>query len=285
VRSATAAALDDLTGYPDGVISEISPRDHMFRSYDPPDRDAYLAHGRAALDCIRISMLAAQKEAAGSILDLPSGHGRVLRFLKADFPGARIAACDIDHEAVDFCARTFGATAVYGREHPAEIEIDTLFDLIWCGSLFTHLDRPLWDEFLDFFESSLVVGGVLIFTTSGRNMAARLGDDEQGGSIMKHAAQREEILRAYNETGFGYADYELPDDMRADLSLPRAFGISLSRPSWVCRLIESRPSLSLVALTENRWGAQDVVTSMRVEHIDEAYPFRTPLGPDGSAAA
>ena len=181
--------------YPDGVINEISPRDHMYNSYDPPDRDGYLSHGRAALDCIRVSLLASQKESAQSILDLPSGHGRVLRFLKAEYPHARLFACDIDHEAVDFCAQAFGATPVYGREHPAEIELEDQLDLIWCGSLFTHLDQSLWGEFLDLFESALVVGGILVFTTCGRNLAAKLADDEEGKNVMKQADRRAAILR------------------------------------------------------------------------------------------
>ena len=251
----------------------------MYNSYDPPDREAYLSHGRAALDCIRISLLAAQKDSVQSILDLPSGHGRVLRYLKAEYPEARLTACDIDHQAVDFCAGTFGANPLYGREHPGEIELEDRFDLIWCGSLFTHLGQPLWAEFLDFFESALVVGGILIFTTCGRNLAAKLADDEAGKDIMKQADRRAAILQGYSETGFGYADYDLPDDMREDLSLPRGFGISLSQPSWVCGLLETRRRLQLVTFTENRWGSQDVVTCLRVDDVDVAHPFRTPLRP------
>jgi hypothetical protein len=202
----------------------------------------------------------------------------VLRFLRAEYPQARVAACDIDHEAVDFCAEAFGATPVYGRERPGEIELGNQFDLIWCGSLFTHLDHPLWNEFLDLFESALVMGGVLIFTTCGRNLAAKLADAEEGKNLMKQEDRRKTILQGYGETGFGYADYDLPDNMRADLSLPERFGISLSRPSWVCRLLDRRPHLQLVTFTENRWGAQDVVTCLRVEHVDRAHPFQTPLG-------
>jgi SAM-dependent methyltransferase len=275
--SATERCFPVLTEYPDGVIYDVSPRDHMYNSYDPPDLEGYLSHGKTALDCIRISLLAAQKERPRSILDLPSGHGRVLRFLKAEYPEARLAACDIDREAVDFCARTFGAAPVYGREHPAEIELAAQFDLIWCGSLFTHLDEALWNEFLDFFESSLVPGGVVVFTTSGRNMAARLRDDSEGATILKDADSRCAILQQYTESGFGHAGYDLPDDMREDLSLPVGFGIAVSQPSWVCSRLERRPGLQLVAYTENRWGAQDVVTCLRVDHIERAYPFRTPL--------
>jgi SAM-dependent methyltransferase len=275
--SASERCLSALTTYPEGVIHEVSPRDHMYNGYEPSERDGYFSGGRAALDCIRLSMLAAQKERPESILDLPSGHGRVLRYLKAEYPQARLAACDIDHDAVDFCASTFGATAIYGREHPGEIGLDQRFDLIWCGSLFTHLDQPSWNEFLDFFESGLVAGGTLIFTSCGRKIAAKLADDEHGRTFMKEAEARAAILEGYEKTGFGFASYSLPDEMREDLSLPEMYGISLAKPSWICRLLESRPGLQLVSFTENRWDSQDVLTCIRIENIGDAYPFRAPL--------
>jgi SAM-dependent methyltransferase len=277
--SAAARCIPALSEYPDGVIYEVSPRDHMYSGYDPDERAGYFSHGRTALDCIRVALIASQKERPQSILDLPSGHGRVLRFLKAEYPEAQLAACDIDQEAVDFCAQTFGAAAVYGHEHPAEIEVEARFDLIWCGSLLTHLDSPKWVEFFDFFESVLGPGGILIFTTCGRNIAARLSEEETGKGLMSEADRRELILRGFEEEGFGYCDYHMEGVMRDSLSLPENFGISAAQPSWVCRMIEGRPGLQLVTYTENRWGAQDVVTCLRVDDVGHAYPFRTPMTP------
>jgi SAM-dependent methyltransferase len=269
--------LDALHSYPDGVIYDVSPRDHMYNGYEPSERDGYFSGGRAALDCIRLSLLAVQKDCPRSILDLPSGHGRVLRYLKAEYPQARLAACDIDHDAVDFCAAIFGATPVYGCEHPGEIELDQKFDLIWCGSLFTHLDQSSWNEFLDFFESTLALGGILVFTTCGRKIAAKLADEEQGESFMKEEEARAAILEGYETTGFGFANYSLPDELREDLSLPDTYGISLAKPSWVAALLEGRPGLQLVSFTENRWDSQDVLTCLRLTDIRDAYPFKAPL--------
>jgi SAM-dependent methyltransferase len=275
--SATERCLPALAEYPDGVIYEVSPRDHMYNSYDEDDRDGYFSLGRAALDCIRVALLTAQVESPKSILDLPSGHGRVLRYLKAEYPEAQLAACDIDHEAVNFCATTFGATPIYGHEDPDAINCDGGFDLIWCGSLLTHLNKGYWAAFLNFFESMLADRGLLIFTTSGRKIAAKLADDEDGATFMKEPEAREVILDAYEQGGFGYANYSLPDGLREDLSLPETYGISLASPSWVFRVLERRTTLQLVSFTENRWGSQDVVTCMRVDDIGAAYPYRVPL--------
>jgi SAM-dependent methyltransferase len=275
--SATERCFPTLAQYPEGVIYDVSPRDHMYNSYDEDDRDGYFSLGRAALDCIRVALLTAQVESPKSILDLPSGHGRVLRYLKAEYPEARLAACDIDHEAVDYCAATFGATPVYGQEHPAEIQVEDQFDLIWCGSLLTHLDQQYWPEFIDFFMSRLVVGGVLIFTTSGRKIAAKLADEEDGATFMREEEARAEILEGYKTTGFGYANYSLPDGLRDELSLPVTYGISVAKPTWVLRQIQRRTDLQLVSFTENRWGSQDVLTCLRVDKVATAYPYRVPL--------
>src|SRR4051794_26106944 len=64
----------------------------------------YFGVGRSALECIDISVRAAQTNVSDvkRILDLPCGHGRVLRYLKAAFPEAEITACDIMRDGVDF---------------------------------------------------------------------------------------------------------------------------------------------------------------------------------------
>jgi SAM-dependent methyltransferase len=261
-----AAALA-LERYPEGVIEEISERDHMFKV-----RDRYLRSGRTGLDCIRLAMLAAGRTAVGSALDLPSGHGRVLRWIKAEFPGARLGACDIDHDGVDFCAATFGAEAIYGHEDPAQIKIPEPYELIWCGSLFTHLPPERWEGFLDLFERALVPDGLIVFTTHGRRIAERIRDPETGRSYLKEPAQREQVLRGYEREGLGYSDYTFSDEYREALSLPRRYGISLVRPAVVCRMLAERPGMWLVGLIEGRFNGQDVVSAVR------SRSFRWPRG-------
>jgi SAM-dependent methyltransferase len=266
-----------LQQYAAGVNMEIAPRDHMFNS--DPNPVHYHALGWGALDCIRLALLAAQKETVSSILDLPSGHGRVTRILRAEYPDARLTACDIDRDGVDFCAETFDAKPVYGHERATDVELGDTFDLIWCGSLLTHMDRPGWDQFLDLFESALVPGGVLLFSASGRAVARRLRDPDLAGKYLQSQERREAILQGFAGGGFGYANYDLPDDERESLSLPRHFGISLASPSWVSSLIQRRQGLQLLMYLEGRWGAQDVIACVRVPEVREDPPrFRVPLG-------
>jgi SAM-dependent methyltransferase len=253
-RAATAEAMPLLKRYPD-VIEEVSDRDHMVNRKRPEN---YALLGKAGLDAVRLTLLAAQKEAPRSILDLPSGHGRVLRFLKAEYPDAVLAACDIDHEAVDFCAQVFGAEPVYGQEHPGDIELPRQFHLIWCGSLLTHLDAPMWSEFFDFFEGALKPRGLLIFTTHGRRIRSKLEDPKAGEVYLSGAETRQRVLDSYDTTGFGFADYPATPEAQ-DRSQPSSYGLTLTQPSWVWGFLEQRPSLLAVTFMEDRWGGQDVI--------------------------
>jgi SAM-dependent methyltransferase len=260
--SATAAALRLLWPYPAGLMTEVSPRDHMYNS----NPEGYATIGHLALLAVRMAMLDARKRTARQILDLPSGHGRVLRFLKAEYPRAQLTACDIDRDAADFCAETFGASAVYGHEVPNKIELpQDRFDLIWCGSLLTHFDQPLWHDFFDLFESALCIGGLLVLTTGGRDVAARLVDPEFRDDYIKPESQRQAILKSYIDTGFGFATYDFPKEHADSLSLPDDYGLSLARPSFVCSLIERRSGLKLVTLNEGGWDPLDVIACVRVE--------------------
>ena len=236
---------------PANVIRDISPQDDMYEGDEP----SYFAIGQSALRYVRLAMLAAGKEEAKNILDLPCGYGRVLRTLKAAFPNANVTACDLDRDGVDFCSTTFGATPIYSKRSPKEIEIDDTFDLIWCGSLLTHLDSYLWQEFLSLFERSMSPSGILVFTTHGRLTAEQLGEIEGRGMDLVRPPRN--ILRDYEDFGFGYSDYQ---------HARRQYGISVSSPAWVCGQLAEVPSLRLIGCWEAGWGSyQDVVACERVE--------------------
>jgi cyclopropane fatty-acyl-phospholipid synthase-like methyltransferase len=244
--------------YPTSVIEEVSAGDTMFR-----DRERYFRLGRNALDCIRLAMTAAGKPAAERILDLPCGYGRVLRWIKAEFPAAQLGACDIDHEGVDFCAATFGAEPVYGRENPADVEIEAPYDLIWSSSLFTHLPPHQWDSFLELFERALAPGELLIFTAHGRRIAELMHDPER--RRIYQPIDHEALLREFEREGSAYVEYQFDAEQRERLSLPSTYGISLTRPSAVCAMLERRPGLRLVCYSEGRFNGQDLIGTVRLE--------------------
>lgn len=178
-----------------GMIATIASGDGTYQG----DNAAYFDVGCSALRCIRLALLTAEQENVASILDFGCGHGRVLRTLKAAFPTAALTACDINRGGVDFCAETFGATPVYSATRPEDIPLPRRYDLIWCGSVFSHLSEDRWPGFLGLLFAHLELNGVAVLTTCGRTIGDRLraGDPFYG----LDAAQITEILRGFDERG------------------------------------------------------------------------------------
>jgi SAM-dependent methyltransferase len=239
--------IADVVGFwrtaPRDVSRAVSPRDGMYAKTP----DSYFPPGAAALRCVRLAMLEARKQSCERFLDFACGYGRALRFFRAAFPEAELVACDISTDAVDFCAQEFGAIPVYSDADPAKVELPGRFDVIWVGSLFTHVAKPQWVGFLDLLESVLSDDGLLLFTVQGRNVRRQLLAGELAWSLTE--ADIEQIVRGYDTEGFGYADW----------SGATGYGTSLNRPSWVARQIEERAGLRLAGYRETGWGRQDVV--------------------------
>jgi SAM-dependent methyltransferase len=224
-----------------GVITEISPSDEMLQADSRDAYDTYMHIGLKSVKHIKAALHLANRTEVASVLDFGCGHGRVLRFLKTAFPDARLVACDIDHEAVDFCASTFGAEPVYSHEDPREIALAGPFDVIWCGSVFSHLSERRWAAFLRRLALPLSSEGVLLFTTRGWPVVAEL----------EARGEEPEMVAEVRATGFSYRDYP-----------GQRYGDSLSSPAWVVKFLERFPALYLLMLNEGGLG-QDVVACFR----------------------
>ncbi len=232
-----------------GVRREIAPDDEMFRS----DEEHYFDVGASALHCIEAALFTARRQASTlhRILDLPCGHGRVLRFLRRAFPAAQLTACDLNRPGVEFCARTFGAVPVVSSVDVAQIPLGEPYDLIWCGSLLTHLPRGQWTAFLQLFHRLLAPGGIVVCTTHGRSCEADLvaGKHRYGLEDAPIAA----LLAEYRRTGFGYVDY-------ADSP---GYGISLALPSYVLKNFVQQPGWQLLGYHETAWDQRQDVIALR----------------------
>jgi SAM-dependent methyltransferase len=230
---------------------KISPADDMY--VDGLDAH-YFSIGDSALRCISLGLTAAGADPPTSILDIPCGYGRVLRVLKAYFPKARLTACDIDTDAVDFCAETFGASRVYSEKDFSRICLSDTFDLIWCGSLLTHLDVPYWRSFIELCTAHLEKDGTMLFTTHGQYVIKMMIDYDYDYGVGISSAHR--LVDNYNERGFGYCDYPGQTD----------YGISVSSPAWVVSFLEEHSDLQICSVVEMGWGAhQDVYACRRVQ--------------------
>ncbi|MCM3904107.1 MAG: class I SAM-dependent methyltransferase [Pyrinomonadaceae bacterium] len=201
------------------VKSEISPGDGMYVG----DGAHYFKVGLSAIRCIEEALDAAPLPFVKQVLDLPCGHGRVLRFLNRRFPEAKFTASDLDRKGVDFCARHFCAEPVYSDPNPDRFSLGRRFDLIWCGSLVTHLNDRGIRSLLAFFARHLKPDGLLIFTTHGERVIQLMQNQEFEYGIAAESVAP--IIEAYRKEGFGFADYPGAS----------AYGVSLTSPEWIRR--------------------------------------------------
>lgn len=236
------------------VDERIHPNDGMYSG----DGEGYFRAGLSAVACIDEVLAAAPPPGVSRILDLPCGYGRELRFLRLRFPGAGVTACDIQPGAVDFCARQFGAAPAYSRPALSEVSFALGFDLVWCGSLVTHLDAGATAELFRLFARHLNPGGVAVFTTHGDYVHARLR--AEGGDFYAMPADSVRALTdAYAASGHAYHDYPRGlgyFDFHPD---KRGYGISLTSPAWINERIEQVGGLRPAFFKPRGWADhQDV---------------------------
>ena len=192
------------------LLREVSlfvyPDDGMYIS---GEGEHYLRVGLSAIRCIDAA-LEGSGDSAGvnpeSILDLPCGYGRVLRFLRVRFPSAAITTSELDPQAVDFCARKFGTTGVMSSVDLDELELPGPFSLIWCGSLITHLDPTATEGLLRLLYRNLAPGGTCVFTSHGQRSVEWIESGRYNYLLDEPA--KKPVLSDFHGWGYGYAGYE-----------------------------------------------------------------------------
>jgi SAM-dependent methyltransferase len=235
-----------------GVSRDIAPGDEMFTG----NAEHYFDVGASAARCIESALHTARlpRSSIRRILDLPCGHGRVMRFLQQAFPQAELTACDLNADGVAYCAKAFGAVPVVSKEDVGAIPLAGGYDLIWCGSLLTHLTEAKCADFLRLFHRVLRPGGLAVFTTHGRLCERELAAGKNRHQL--EPAQIATLLAQYRTTGFAYVDY---------VSHP-GYGFSLSHPAFVLNRLIDPAGWRLVGYHENGWDQRQDAVCLRKEY-------------------
>jgi SAM-dependent methyltransferase len=164
----------------------------------------YLSVGANALAIIKTVMKAAGRDSVDSILDYACGHGRVMRWFVAAFPRTKIYGADANQKSVISAREMFGVE-VTKINPPALPTFNKKFDLIWIGSLFTHLEEPITQGILQLLSDSLNPNGILV---ASMQCQAAESDVKSGKRHYKlDEDQRQRILDSMAKTGFGYGHY------------------------------------------------------------------------------
>lgn len=250
-----------------GISDVIAPDDRMYGA----NRDVYFDAGADAVRAIRWALEVAGKDRVANVLDLPCGHGRVARHLAVEFPDATLHACDLLDDGVRFCAEQFGAHPIYSHEDPEQILLPPV-DLIWSGSLLTHLPEDGVRGFLRRFASALTPRGVLVFSVVGPMPVERRLKRGVVGVYEKSPFNLAEdqigpVVEKFDRDGFAYSTGDLgphPDNFPSS-----GFGWTFMSPEWLCRAIAQETDLQLLLYVEGGWGhwrnewSHDIVACMK----------------------
>jgi SAM-dependent methyltransferase len=138
----------------------VSPE--AFPSLDERQR-VFASIGRAIYSCIRDAV---PHEDGQKILDFGCGSGRVLRWFAAE-PGVDLAGCDIHPSSITWMQTAFdpGIRLYVNSETPPLPEPDNTYDLVYCGSVFSHLTN--WAPWLLELRRILRPGGALVASFHG----------------------------------------------------------------------------------------------------------------------
>lgn len=239
------------------VNRTLSPRETM---NDPWYFDA----GKGAVQNVVLGLLSSHLAEVRSVLDLPCGHGRVLRHLVKLFPDAEFDACDLDEDGVRFCERTFGARGIVSDPELTRLKFDRTYDLIWVGSLFTHTSEERTFRWLRYLTERLSGQGVLVATFHGR-----WSEHVHTVAPYVNDGAWQAILRGYRRSGYGYSDYADPESHGF---IAGAYGVSMAKPHVLVRGIEGIPGVRIFLYRERGWlDHQDVVVLGRPA-FDQRWP-------------
>lgn len=228
------------------IDKTIAEDDDMFKKSANGWKDYELV-GESAAKVVVSALFNVRGQNVDNILDFGCGHGRVARYLRAMFPQAKLFFSDIDKTAWEFCATTFDGVGFQSEQDFSKITVPGDMDLIWVGSVFTHIDYgrmiTLWDKLF----SALRPGGMLIATFRGPTMYDLM--------LKKPEPYYDNMIQQYRAVGVGYQDYKGFVNWGQSL-------VSVAR----CVALGSRdPRARLVGYTEAGWAnIQDVAVWTKV---------------------
>lgn len=213
---------------------------------------AYLNAGASGFRNVMLGLQFAEVVSPMRIIDFGCGHGRVMRWLRAAFPNSEIIGADVSESGITFCAKTFGAVPVLSPIDLSAFPRVEPVDILWSGSVITHLREDAGETYLDLLIKLLRPRGVAVFSTHGREVLRWVL--ERGFNYIEGQSQ-EPLLRGYYSSGFGFVPYKGTPD----------YGVSLIHPRWFLDRICARNDVQLAFYSEKAWdGHHDIVAITKV---------------------
>ena len=185
-----------IASHPDVCVPNAELRANVVGCCDIP---SFLNGGRKTADDIESALAQARAsiESMNACLDFGCGCGRLLLEAPRRWPYVQWSGCDVDHRGVDWCAQNLNEVSVVVNDALPPLTFnDGQFDMVWCGSVFTHLDEARQDAWLLELCRVLSEDGYLVASIHGSNCWSGLPKstvrqvEEEGLSSLGRAATR-----------------------------------------------------------------------------------------------
>jgi SAM-dependent methyltransferase len=264
---ARAAALVEAylgaEGLGSSVSSEIHPGDDMLHVLERHGetraraRLLYFLQGRESFRAVEHALATAGIPWSGveAFLEFACGYGRFTRFLVTRLPPERITTSDLLPEAVRFVAERFGTAALLSELDPEQLHFPRRYDVIWVGSLFSHLPRRRFEDWLRVLYAQLTPRGVMLFTTHAWEVCPEPWRNDEGFAFAGQSETRELDVQEYGST---YVQQRVVEEIAARAGV--AHLRSLGRDLWTtqdlhCASRVARPGLEHWTTTPTARGA------------------------------
>ena len=212
----------------------VMPGDHMMAQ----NQVHYSDVGELAMRVIFAAQILANSAPPKTVLDFACGSGRVTRWLRAMYPAAEIWVSDVREDSLKFCAEAFDVENWLSNADISTVEAPQSFDLIWSGSLLTHLSEEKCRLLFKKFRDWLAPGGLCVVTTHGRRVVSNMISKKQKYIPIE---RNEEVLAELASKGFSYVPYG-----------NQPVGFSVNTLDWL-QHTTAELGVRMIAMSENAW--------------------------------
>jgi SAM-dependent methyltransferase len=159
----------------------VPPAELRFRVSESLNPREFVAVGERAAMLVRDILREAGRPLAEgqSVLEFGCGCGRVLAPLARLVPGVHFFGADVDRQGVEWCGANLSGRFLTNSELPPIGYEAAQFDVVYCISVFTHLDDSHTRAWLGELKRILKPGGVLLLTVHGEHVWHSLPEEKQ----------------------------------------------------------------------------------------------------------
>jgi SAM-dependent methyltransferase len=153
---------------------KVPPAELRYNVVGPCTIEQFLHGGEQTVNDIEAALQSINKSLNQfrELLDFGCGCGRLVLALQGRrFADLAVTACDVDERAIRWCQQSIEKIkcVVNNALPPSPFENES-FDLVWCGSVFTHLDENRQDLWLAELRRILKPNGILLASVHGPHL-------------------------------------------------------------------------------------------------------------------